>query len=85
MTLKSYTSNSVLTAANQPCAGNGGCAGTCAVIDGLQQCFCPTGFVLNRFDQQTCIGKMIKKSCSIAMRFCTIDKIHSSCSVDYFQ
>ena len=74
------TSNSVLTAANQACASNG-CSGTCAVIDGVQQCFCPTGFVLNRFDQQTCIGKMIKKSSSNAMRFCTIDKIHSSCSV----
>ena len=75
------TSNSVLTAANQACAGNGGCSGTCAVIDGMEQCFCPTGFVLNRFDQQTCIGKMIKKSSSNAMRFCTTDKIHSSCSV----
>ena len=56
------TRKSVLTAANQPCTGNGGCSGTCAVIDGLEQCFCPTGFVLNELDQQTCIGKMMKRS-----------------------
>ena len=43
--------------AEVPCSGNGGCSDTCGVIDGEEQCFCPTGFVLLKFDQQTCIGK----------------------------
>ena len=47
----------VFTLADVPCADNGGCSGSCAVIDGVEQCFCPTGFVLNKFDEQTCVGK----------------------------
>ena len=48
----------VFTLADVPCADNGGCSGSCAVIDGVEQCFCPTGFVLNKFDEQTCVGKL---------------------------
>jgi len=40
-----------------PCAGNGGCSDTCAVIDGVEQCFCSVGFVLHRFDGQTCVDE----------------------------
>ena len=55
-----YLSNfsTVFTSANVSCADNGGCSDSCAVIDGVEQCFCPTGFVLNRFDEQTCVGKV---------------------------
>ena len=49
----------VFTSAVVSCADNGGCADSCAVIDGVEQCFCPSGFVLNRFDQQTCLGKLL--------------------------
>ena len=51
-----------LTTAEVPCAGNGGCSDSCAVIDGLEQCFCPSGFVLNRFDKQACVGKLFSLS-----------------------
>ena len=46
----------LLMAADVPCADNSGCSHSCGVIDGMEQCFCPTGFVLNRFDSQACIG-----------------------------
>ena len=43
--------------AEQPCADNGGCSHSCALLDGVEQCFCPTGFVLHRFIGTICIGK----------------------------
>ena len=49
----------LLTLADEPCAGSGGCSYRCAVIDEVEQCFCPTGFVLHKFNRQACIGKLL--------------------------
>ena len=45
-----------------PCADNHGCSNACAVIDGVEQCFCPVGFFLHRFDALLCVGNVLCSS-----------------------
>ena len=43
-------------AANEPCDGE--CSFACAVIDSMEQCYCPTGFELSSPGGTQCVGTL---------------------------
>ena len=42
-------------AATEPCGGE--CSYQCAVVDGAEQCYCPSGFVLSEPNGIQCVGQ----------------------------
>ena len=50
-----YSVLNIIFAATEPCGGE--CSYQCAVIDGAEQCYCPSGFVLSEPNGVQCVGQ----------------------------